>query len=51
MLKFGTDLPYSVFNDQGTDRIPARPHIGMDNKHLDGLVRRALDYTIKQLAK
>lgn len=50
-MTFGTDVPYSVYNDQGTDRIPARPHIGMDAKHLDGIVNRTLDYTIHELAK
>lgn len=50
-MKFGTDVEYSGYNDQGTSRIPARPHIGMDDKHLDGMVERTLDYTIKELAK
>lgn len=50
-LKFGTAVEYAGYNDQGTGRIPARPHIGMDDKHLDGIVERTLDYTLKQLAK
>lgn len=48
-LTFGTDVPYAVYNDQGTNRIPARPHIGMPDKHLDAMVERVLDFTIKQL--
>lgn len=50
-LKFGTSVEYAGYNDQGTSRIPARPHIGMDDKHLDGMVERTLDYAIKELAK
>jgi hypothetical protein len=51
MLKFGTTVEYSLYNDQGTDRIPARPHIGMTSKYLDEATNRVADYTLKALAK
>lgn len=44
LLKFGTDVEYSSYNED-------RPHVGMDDKHLDGIVERTLDYTIKEMAK
>lgn len=50
-LKFGTAVAYSIYNDQGTDRIPARPHIGMSEKHLDQMTARAADYTLAELSK
>jgi len=49
-LTFGTDVPYSIYNQMGTERIPARPHIGINSTYLDGMVERAADYTIKRLA-
>lgn len=48
---FGTSVEYSIYNDQGTSRIPARPHIGMTEQQLDAIVGRALDYSLQQLAK
>lgn len=50
-LGFGTTVEYSLPNDQGTDHIPARPHIGMNEKHLDGMVERVADYALDQLKK
>ena len=50
-LTFGTTVEYSVYNDQGTDRIPARPHIGLTEKYLDGATNRAADYLLGQLKK
>lgn len=50
MLKFGTAVPYAIFNDQGTDRTPARPHIGMNDTHLDAMTNRVVDYAINELA-
>lgn len=48
-LKFGTTVPYSVFNDQGTDRIPARPHIGLNDQYLNQATNRIVDYALQQL--
>lgn len=50
-LKFGTAVEYAGYNDQGTSRIPARPHIGINEQHLTGMTERAADYTLAQLAK
>lgn len=43
-LKFGTSVEYSVFNED-------RPHVGISEKHLDGMVERAADFTLAELAK
>lgn len=51
VLGFGTAVEYALYNDQGTNRIPARPHIGINEKHLDGMVERVADYAVAQLAK
>jgi len=51
VLRFGTEVPYSVYNQNGTERIPARPHVGLTDKYLDQACNRVLDFTIQQLAK
>ncbi len=48
-LTFGTEVPYSIYNQLGTSRIPARPHIGINSAYLDGMVERAADYTMRKL--
>ena len=48
-LTFGTTVPYATYNDQGTERIPARPHVGMNEQFLDAVVERLADYQLKQL--
>jgi hypothetical protein len=49
-LKFGTAVDYSPINDQGGGHIPARPHIGMTEQHLDKVTNRAADFALEQLA-
>lgn len=51
VMSFGTTVPYAIYNDQGTERIPARPHIGLTEQHLDKMVNRAADFTLAELAK
>lgn len=51
VLAFGTTVPYSIYNQYGTSRIPARPHLGINSQYLKGMVERAADYVIKQLVK
>jgi phage gpG-like protein len=48
-LAFGTTVEYSLFNDFGTSRIPARPHIGISEGHLDQVVERCADYTMRRM--
>lgn len=50
-LSFGTTRPYSGVNQRGTSRIPARPHVGINEPYLDAMTERAVDYTLAQLAK
>lgn len=50
-LTFGTAVEYSVYNDQGTGRIPARPHVGLTEKYLDQATGRAADHLLEQLKK
>lgn len=48
-LLFGTDIPYSLFNQEGTSRIPARPHVGMNPKLIDFVAEEVLESAIEQL--
>jgi len=50
-LSFGTTRPYHAQNQDGTARIPARPHLGMNEKFVDGVATRAVDYCLAELAK
>lgn len=49
MITFGTFVEYSVYNDQGTSRIPARPHIGLTINYLDAATERLTEHAITQL--
>jgi hypothetical protein len=44
MLRFGTDVPYSVYNEN-------RRHVGINEQHLQGMVERVADHVVQQLAK
>jgi phage gpG-like protein len=55
-LKFGTFVEYSGFHDR--DRlsgrgniIPARPHVGLTEQHVNGMINRLADHIITELAK
>lgn len=50
-LSFGTAVEYSMFHDVERDNIPARRHVGINERHLDAIVERAVDYVIAELAK
>lgn len=43
-LVFGTDAPYHIYNQLGTGRIPARPHVGMTAEHFEQTAKRAIDH-------
>lgn len=43
-LGFGSDVEYSRYNAN-------RPHVGINDQHLTGMVERVADHVIKQLAK
>jgi phage gpG-like protein len=44
-LIFGTDVPYSVFNQEGTSRAPARPHVGMTEETMQAVDNDVADWT------
>lgn len=48
-LIFGTNVSYSLFNEFGTSRIPARPHVGISDQLIDALTEEIADYTVSQL--
>lgn len=50
-LIHGTDAPYSVYNDRGTRRIPARQHIGISGQYFDGVAARGVEYAFDRFKK
>jgi phage gpG-like protein len=48
-LLFGTSLEYSAFHDRGAGRIPARPHVGIDEATIDQLAEAAADEVVAAL--
>lgn len=48
-LTFGTSAPFAAFHQAGTRRMPARPHVGMNEPQVDFLAESVADETVKQL--
>ena len=48
-LVFGTDAPYHKYNQYGTRRIPARPHLGLTPQFFDKTVERAVDHVFRAI--
>jgi len=48
-LIFGTSVEYSIFHQQGTKRIPARPHVGITEPLLDQTAGEVADWTVAGL--
>lgn len=48
-LTFGTSVPYSIFNQQGTPRIPARVHVGMSEQTLGKIVDGVADHVVETM--
>lgn len=48
-LIFGTSNPHSLFNEFGTSRIPARPHVGISDQLVDAIAEELVDYAISQI--
>jgi phage gpG-like protein len=42
-LTFGTEVPYAKFHQTGTRRMPARPHVGIDQPTADRIGQRMAD--------
>jgi hypothetical protein len=50
-LRFGTSVEYAGYNQDGTSRAPARPHVGFTPEYIDNACNRLADFTVKELAK
>ena len=50
-MLFGTEIEYAHFLQDGTSKMPARPHVGMSEETLDKLCDRIADATVAQLSK
>lgn len=48
---FGTSVEYSSFLEDGTSRMPARPHVGMSEGTLEQLVNAIADATVQALIR
>lgn len=48
-LLFGTDIEYSLFNQEGTERIPARPHVGVTEDFCNVFADEIGDFIVEQL--
>ena len=48
-LMFGTDLEYAHYHLTGTNRMPARPEVGISNEVMDAMTGRMLDFAIEEL--
>lgn len=46
-LVFGTLAPYSGFQETATDIKPARIHVGVNTRYVDGMAGRAVDHAFK----
>lgn len=48
-LLFGTDVPYSIHHERGRKNMPARPHIGLEERPFDRMAESAVDYAFAEL--
>lgn len=48
-LTFGTSVPYSIFHETGTIRMPARPHVGVDEQTVDQISDAIVGFVIDKM--
>lgn len=48
-LRFGTSVPYAHFHQTGTKRMPARPHVGVDQLAADMIARILGEAVVDQI--
>ena len=48
-LTFGTSVPYAHFHQTGTRRMPARPHVGVDQQTTDRIGQRMAEAVAQQI--
>ena len=46
---YGTSVPYAIFHDQGTSRMPARPPVGVSEDRVDQLAEMVAQRTIEAI--
>lgn len=50
-MSFGTSLEYSPYHDKASDNRPARRHVGINSRYLDGMVNRVADFAVERLTE
>lgn len=48
-LAFGTSVPYAIYHQTGTSRMPARPPVGLNEVILNLLCNRLADHVVEAL--
>lgn len=48
---YGTEVPYAIFHETGTSRMPARPAIGLNDEAVDILADRVANATIEAIGR
>lgn len=48
-MLFGTQVPYSIFHQNGTSRLPQREHVGMNDETCQQIVNAVADATVEAL--
>jgi len=50
-LNFGTDVPYSIFHDQGVANLPERVHVGIDEELAGDFGELIADRMVEQMKR
>lgn len=50
-LLYGTEVPYAIFNQEGTSRAPARPNVGVTEAFADELAADIGDFVVDELKR
>lgn len=50
-LVFGTEVPYTIFHQEGTTNMPDRKPVGVNRKKADEWAQRVADDTVRKLAE
>lgn len=48
-LVFGTSVPYAIFHETGTSRMPARPHVGLNEETVDKIGDKVAEFVVDKL--
>ena len=50
-LLYGTEVPYAIFNQEGTSRAPARPNVGVPAAFVDAVADEIGDFVVDELKR